>query len=303
MKQIYRLDLIRGDNQGKAFEPKDNQNYALPWQHVKASLTAQGLLSRKLYIIQMQGRKVFMPVLVVLTVAVQILTAIHVVRSGRDTFWIIFIMMAPWIGSLVYFVSQVLPEMRHSKAAQRVKTDVGRLIDPDKGLREAAMGLEDLDTHANRVRLADECMARGQFDEAIPLLEGALTGIYEHHPATLLRISRAEFERRHYTDALAALDRLQANNQDFKSEDGHLLYARSLEELARTEEALDAYKALADYAGGEEARVRFALLLQKIGRVDEARTQFAETVRRVDKASKVYYRSQKDWYQTAKRNL
>jgi len=49
--------------------------------------------------------------------------------------------------------------------------------------------------------------------------------------------------------------------------------------------------------------VRYSLLLQKLGRADEARVAFREVVTKVDRASKVYFRAQKKWYQVTKANL
>ena len=70
-----------------------------------------------------------------------------------------------------------------------------------------------------------------------------------------------------------------------------------------TARALFEYEALSGYYPGEEARCRQALLLQKIGQVAEAKAVFSDIVSSVDKASKTYFRSQRDWYEVARRNL
>ena len=61
------------------------------------------------------------------------------------------------------------------------------------------------------------------------------------------------------------LERLIESNPDFKSADGHLLYARSLENLALLDDAIKEYEILSRSYPGEEARVRYGLLLQKTG--------------------------------------
>ena len=63
------------------------------------------------------------------------------------------------------------------------------------------------------------------------------------------------------------------------------------------------YAALAGYYPGEEPRCRLALLLQKTGRVAEARTLFQEVLHSVERASRLYYRTERDWYEVARRNL
>ena len=84
------------------------------------------------------------------------------------------------------------------------------------------------------------------------------------------------------------LDRLRAAHPGLDCPDGHLLYARSKEQQGDVEQALTEYAALAAYYPGEEPRCRLALLLQKTGRVAEARTLFQEVVRSVERASKLY---------------
>jgi len=51
-----------------------------------------------------------------------------------------------------------------------------------------------------------------------------------------------------------------------------------LEESGREAEALDEYRVLVDYYPGAEARVRFAMLLQQMGRAEEARRLCADVL-------------------------
>ncbi|MBT5435578.1 MAG: hypothetical protein HOI34_02115 [Rhodospirillaceae bacterium] len=73
---------------------------------------------------------------------------------------------------------------------------------------------------------------------------------------------------------MSALDEVQEFHPGFKSEPGHLLYARSQEELGRIDDALTTYESLVSYAGDVEPAVRYGLLLQKLRRADEARVAF-----------------------------
>ena len=69
---------------------------------------------------------------------------------------------------------------------------------------------------------------------------------------------------------------------DYQSAEAHLLYARALEETGRGEEALAEYRALSEYFVGAEARVRYGLLLARMGREGEAKAWLA---RRADAAA------------------
>ena len=61
-----------------------------------------------------------------LVLAAQIGCIVHVLRNGRNTMWIMLILFAPGIGSAVYFVIEVWPDLRagrqpcHDNAALHV---------------------------------------------------------------------------------------------------------------------------------------------------------------------------------------
>jgi hypothetical protein len=119
----------------------------------------------------------------------------------------------------------------------------------------------------------------------------------------MLGLARAQFALEDYTGTCATLDRLRAAHPDLDCPEGHLLYARSKEQQGDVEQALIDYAALAAYYPGEEPRCRLALLMQKLGRVAEGRTLFEQVVRSVERASKLYWRAERDWYEVARRNL
>lgn len=243
-----------------------------------------------------------MPILVILTIAVQFICCAHAVRSGREYYWIMFIVMAPWLGAGVYFFTQILPEMEHSRAANQMKTDVSKLVDPDKAYRQAAKNLEMLDTVENRVEMARQCMVREQYDDSVQLLEGALEGAHESDVAILLMAAEGtSWPETRPSPLLFRPHSSGAPGHSFRDCASSVCKIRG--GPGKTEDALVDYAALVEYATGEEARCRYALLLQQTGQVEKAREQFQEVINSVDRASKHYLRAQKDWYQVAKRNL
>jgi hypothetical protein len=82
-----------------------------------------------------------------------------------------------------------------------------------------------------------------------------------------------------------------------------LLYARVLEGQGFTDEALAALRALAATYPGEEARCRYAELLARTGRVNEARAEFREIVRRVELQGRTYRKLQQPWYDAARKGV
>src|SRR5262249_24420652 len=103
--------------------------------------------------------------------------------------------------------------------------------------------------------------------------------------------------------AIATLDKLREQWPDYQSVEGHLLYARSLEESGRTSEALDEYEALAGYSVSTEARVRWAMLLGKVGRGVEAKRIHGEVLTQMRRAPRYVRQAQAEWIAIAEREL
>lgn len=244
-----------------------------------------------------------MPIIAILTIGVQVLCIIHAVRSGRTTPWMYIIMLLPGIGSAAYVLTEILPELLHSRTGRQVRGDITRLLDPDAEYRRL-VEQADVTHSADAFRaLAAELTRRGEYDKATLLFDRALAGPMATDPMLLMGLAELQFARGAPERAVATLDRLRDANPDFQSQSGHLLYARSLEAAGRGPEAVEEYRALCGYYSGEEPRARLADLLDRSGDMPAARQVWAELVQRVEKASTHYYRGNRPWYDEAKKRL
>ena len=185
------------------------------------------------------------------------------------------------------------------------RSNSGRLV------QELTTPLTDLRKYENEARVtgnvaakqryAEELSRQGRYDDAITQFKQALTGLYEHDPNLMLGIARAQFEKGDAPGARATLDDLIRLNPDFKSADGHLLYARSLEEEGNTSKAIEEYRVLAGTYPGAEAAVRYAQLLKSQGRGDEARKVARDLLEQARIAPPHYRKAQKSWLDAAQR--
>ena len=211
-----------------------------------------------------------MPLIFILTVAIQAALVWHVVSTGRNRIWILAIALLPAAGSLAYVVVEILPELFGSRTARRTKAGIGRMIDPNRDLRQAATEVEISGNVDARRRLAEELYQRGQYQEAIAAFQAGLKGIFEHDPTLLLGLAQAQFAIGDFAATRTSLETLIQHNPEFKSADGHLLYARTLEALDAGDAAEHEYEAVARGYPGAEARLRYALFLKRRGKADEA---------------------------------
>jgi hypothetical protein len=243
-----------------------------------------------------------MPYLI-LSLAIQVALIVHVIRTGRNSLWIWAIALIPVAGPVAYVLAEVLPELLRSRAARRATAAVRKSLDPERDLRRYSSEVKVSGNIDSRRRYAEELTAHGQFDAAIDAYQAALSGLYEHDPQLLLGLARAEFGKADFTAARATLDRLIQHNPDFKSPDGHLLYARSLEGEGNLGKALDEYRVLSGYYPGAEARVRYGQLLKRRGDVDAAHRVFQELLDNAQLAPAHYRKAQREWLELARREL
>ena len=239
-----------------------------------------------------------------LVVLIQVGFAVHVVRTGRSPMWLWIIIFVPLIGCLVYFIAELLPEMAGSRTARRAKNHLVNALDPGRELRSRREALEATGTVENRVALADECVEARMYDEAITLYREALVGIHKDDPAILVGLAQAQFEKGTAAEAEATLAELRRTNPDYKpSPDTELLHARILEALGRIDDACREYETLKDSYPGEEARVRYALLLTEQGDRDRAQALFQETLTRAKRAPRYYRQKEREWIRIAETRM
>jgi hypothetical protein len=185
----------------------------------------------------------------------------------------------------------------------RAKNHLVNAVDPGRELRKRREALEATGTVDNRIALADECVEARMYDEAIMLYRECLVGIHRTDPNIMEKLARALFEKGAAAEAKQALDDLIRENPDYKSTEGHLLYARTLEALGQIDVASKEYEILLGSYPGEEARVRYAMLLKQRGAAARAAELFHETLTRAKRAPKYYREKEKEWIRMAESAL
>ena len=237
----------------------------------------------------------------ILTVALQVIAVVHLFRTGRSMIWLTVIIFLPVVGVLAYFIIEVLPSFGQNPAARKALSRARKAIDPNRGVREGSLNYERSQNVDTASKLAAELTKAGRHDEAIRVCMEARTGLFEDDPKILLALANAQFAANRYSDVIATLDYLRDKNPGFRSADGHLVYARSLDESGATTRALEEYAALVNYYPGAEARVRQAMLYKKTGDNARATELFAALLKDARLAPKHFRRSEREWIELAER--
>jgi len=238
--------------------------------------------------------------LLILTVLVQIALVVHAMRTGRSIYWVFILLMVPGIGAAAYFVVELLPELANSLGARRIVRGVTRTINPGADLRQRQREHQLSGSVEAARHLAQELIENGRYADAIDYYLSAMTGIYEHDPDLMLGLAQAQFGSGDAKTCRQTLELLQEKNPEYRSADGHLLFARALEQCGALEKAEQEYAAVTTYYAGAEARVRYAQLLENTEKTEQARKEYADIVIAAELAPRHFRIAQKKWLAIAR---
>ena len=244
-----------------------------------------------------------MPLLALLHLLIGIGLAYHARENGKPDYWMYILIVLPGVGALAYILLEVLPDFAYTRRGRRVTSGLTDIIDPDgewKRRYEEAMRTDSVDT---KRALAEECERKGMWAEAIRLYEMAAQGLFVDDEKLLFPLARAQLGSGDARAAEATLDRMRAAHPDLTHQEAHLLYARALESQGRLAEAAEEYHSLAGYYTGLEARVRYALLLLRMGEPVKAKGLLQEVVQYGNARKHQLFDIDRDWLKVARANL
>jgi hypothetical protein len=242
-----------------------------------------------------------MPIIGIAVLALDIFTIIHSVRHRRPSWWIICIIMFPFIGSVFYFLVEVLPGTREQRAVLKIGTDIVKSIAPDKELQRRAAEMEVCGSIANRVSFAAECTERGMFDEAIRVYRGAREGQYQNAPDLLLGLARALYFNGQVTEARVTLGELRNHHPDYYRQEVAILTARAADADDDRAAAIAELESVLSTSVGLEARYRYAEILWRDGQAGRAKT---ELERVIDHAKRFKVNdTEREWAKLSRRAL
>ncbi|MEO8018460.1 MAG: tetratricopeptide repeat protein [Pseudomonadota bacterium] len=231
---------------------------------------------------------------------------VHCIKTGRNTIWVyvlVVMMSTPFVGSALYAGVEILPELLRSRTSRRAMRGIRSTLDPEGSLRKFEIEMKVTGNVAARQKYADELVKLDRAKEALPIYQTCLTGVFAEDPKLMLGYAHAQFAAEDPVGARKTLDELIQKNPDFKSPDGHLLYARALEAEGDVAKALAEYATLAEYFPGAEAPVRYAKLLNRSDQRPLAQQTLKALLDRAKYAPAHYRKAQREWLDEAHREL
>jgi hypothetical protein len=200
-----------------------------------------------------------------LHVLVALFFAVHVVRSGQQTYWLFILFSFPLLGSIVYFLAIYLPNSRLERQARRALAGAVKVLDPTRELREARAAHDYTPTVENRMRLAAALLDVGQAEEAAATYEALLNGPFSNDHEIRLGAARAGLASGRAAQSVQHLQAIRQADPAFRAEAVALLLARALADSERHDEARTEFQAAVGQFGSFEARAEFAIWAARRG--------------------------------------
>jgi hypothetical protein len=244
-----------------------------------------------------------MPLITILIWLLQLALIIHVLKTGRSRYWIMILLFMPLIGGVAYLVIELVPEFSGSIAGQRAVRGVKQSLNPGADLRQHEAAWNQSTNVDNGRRYAQALLDSGNTIAAEDIINQSLKGLFVTEPTLLLLKARLQFEKDRTSEVVETLESLQEHNPEFRSAEGHLLYARALEAEDRIDDALKEYSAVSGYFPGVEARYRLGLCLEIAGKGTASRAEFDSILTDAKLAPPHFRKSQKTWLDAVKQEL
>jgi hypothetical protein len=209
-------------------------------------------------------------------IAIQLMTLLHVVRSGRTQPWLFVVLFLPLVGSVAYLIAEVLPEFLGRSETRRAIATARDSLDPERRLRDLREAAETLGTAQSFADYARELSALGRHDQAHEVFGQAMTGLFAGDPEMSYLVAVNAFEgaeqnQMSWDQARQALAALEQAEEKFRAKDRALLRARLAAATGDAEKASEEFRRLTTGYAGPEIRVRFAHFLYTQGQLDEAK--------------------------------
>jgi hypothetical protein len=241
--------------------------------------------------------------LIGLSLAFSVALCVHVVRTGREMYWLFIILAFQPLGGVVYALINVLPDIFGGSTARQFSKAARETLDPTREYREGKAACEDTPTVRNQSRLAAAAAGLGKYDEAERLYAEAAHGIHAEDPALLLGRANALLELGRHAEALEVLEKLGQDESNGRTPNAALALGRAYEGLGRIGEADTALQWAAQRLPGFEGLARYAAFMARHGRRPEAEDAIAEMDKRLTKLSAQFRKEGRHWRDLAAKAL
>ena len=135
------------------------------------------------------------------------------IKRNKPFVWLWLIVFLPYIGGIVYFIMEVLPELIHSQSVSNMGTALDGRFRPNRKIENLEHLVKRQGTISNIVQLADAYSEAGNYEKAVELYKSCLQGPYEHDGEIQFKIVNSLFRAGNIPFAQEALKIFKEHNE------------------------------------------------------------------------------------------
>ncbi len=195
----------------------------------------------------------------------------HAIVNKSDRYWIFVIFFVPFLGSLIYLITQVL----NKSDVEKVQGNLTAIINPTKKVKELYKKLEFSDTFQNKVNLADAYFEIKDYNSAISYYEEAKDTLFSTDFYVTSQLMEAYFYLKKYKKVIACYEELRTGKEKIKAKN-QLQYGLALDKLGKESLAEEELKKVNISFSNYEERLSFAEFLMDKNRNEEAKNILKE---------------------------
>jgi hypothetical protein len=230
-------------------------------------------------------------------ILLDIICIVHIVKTNRERYWIYIVIFAPLIGSVAYFITELIPSILSGRKAHELSSAFSNSLTRNKKIEELEALLAVSDTYQNKYALAEAYSAANINDKAITVFRSCLAGIYENDPHLLQKIAHLYFRAADWDNARIFFEKTMEHHELDKKY--RLTYALSLVRTGIFPKAEPIFKVL-EKEGDLEGIYHYAQYLRENGNETAAMEKYKSILVVSKTIPRFVYRENKKWINLAK---
>ncbi|WP_452228721.1 hypothetical protein [Lacinutrix sp. MEBiC02404] len=199
-------------------------------------------------------------------IALQAYCIYHLIKNRNPYYWIFLIIFLPFIGCLIYLITQVY----NKRDAEKVTNEIVTLINPTKKIKDLEKKLEFSETYQNRINLADAYLANKEYQNAISYYEKALDSDYQNDFYVIKSLITCYYNTESYDEVVRYSEKI-IEHPEFKKSKTQFFYGLALEKLERIAEAETQLRAIDVRYSNYDERLVLAKFLMAKNKTEDAK--------------------------------
>ena len=230
-----------------------------------------------------------------LVVVLQIFCLYHAYKNNTDQKWFWFIIMLPFIGSLVYLYYHFF----NRETVDTVSDTVTKAVNSNFKIEQLEKEVKFSATVSNKTLLANEYISIGDFEKAIFLYKSCLKGTHEDDSEILMGLVKSSYLNKNYDAVIEYAQRL-GDDPVFQKSEERTAYAWALFNTGNTQKAEETFKAMDHQFSNYNQRLEYCNFLIAENKPGEAKEKLSGLIEEIDLMDRAEQRSKRTIYNNLK---